>query len=60
MPSLEITPIGDALGVILPEEVLARGKLAKGDAVHLTESPQGLRLTPHAPEFGLRTHFAPD
>lgn len=51
MHSLKITQIGNSLGVILPKEVLARLKLEKGDTVHITDSPDGLRLTPHDPVF---------
>jgi putative addiction module antidote len=51
MHSLKITQIGNSLGVILPREVLALLKVEKGDTLHLTESPDGLRLTPHDPAF---------
>ena len=47
MQSLKITQIGNSLGLILPREVLARLKLQKGDAVHITESPNGLVVTPY-------------
>jgi len=49
MHSLKITQIGNSLGLILPREVLARLKLEKGDTVHVTESPNGLVLTPYDP-----------
>jgi putative addiction module antidote len=49
MHSLKITQIGNSLGVILPKEVLARLKLEKGDTVHLTESPDGVIVTPYDP-----------
>lgn len=48
---LKITPIGNSLGVILPKEALARLKVAGGDAVFLTETPDGFRITPYDPEF---------
>jgi len=51
MHSLKITQIGNSLGLILPKEILARLKLEKGDTVHITESPDGVRLTPHDPTF---------
>jgi putative addiction module antidote len=51
MHSLKITQIGNSLGLILPKEMLARLKLEKGDTVHITESPDGVRLTPHDPTF---------
>jgi putative addiction module antidote len=39
--TLKLTQIGNSVGVILPKEVLAQLKLEKGDAVFLTESPDG-------------------
>jgi putative addiction module antidote len=58
MHSLTITQFGNSIGVILPKEVLARLKLEKGDTVHLTESPDGVRLTPHDPAFELQMKAA--
>ncbi len=51
MHTLKLTQIGNSVGAIFPKEVLARLKLEKGDEIHLTESPDGLRLTVHDPEF---------
>ena len=51
MFSLKLTQIGNSLGLILPKEVLARLKLAKGDEIFITESPEGYRITPHNPAF---------
>ena len=54
MAALKLTQIGNSVGVILPKEVLARLKLEKGDTLHVTETPDGLRLTPHDPQFEAR------
>ena len=51
MHTLKLTQIGNSVGVILPKEVLARLKLEKGDTIYLTDSPDGVRLTPHDPNF---------
>ena len=51
MHTLKLTQIGNSVGVILPKEVLARLKVAKGDVVYLTDSADGLRITPHDPTF---------
>jgi putative addiction module antidote len=51
METLKLTQIGNSLGVILPKELLARLKLEKGDALFVTESPDGLRLTPYDADF---------
>lgn len=60
MHTLKITQIGNSLGVILPREVLAKLKLVKGDALHLTDAPDGLRLTPHDPAFAQQMDAARD
>jgi putative addiction module antidote len=51
MHALKLTQIGNSVGVILPKEVLARLKLEKGDTVYLTDTPEGLALTPLDPSF---------
>jgi putative addiction module antidote len=51
MSALKLTQIGNSVGLILPKEALARLKLAKGDTVFLTESANGLNLTPYDPEL---------
>ena len=51
MFSLKLTQIGNSLGLILPKEVLTRLKLEKGDAIFITEAPDGYRITPHNPAF---------
>lgn len=49
MHPLKLIRIGDAVGVVLPREALARLERSSGDTVFLTESRQGLTLTPHNP-----------
>jgi putative addiction module antidote len=51
MSALKLSQIGNSLGVILPRDVLARLKLVKGDTVFLTESSNGITLTPYDPEL---------
>lgn len=51
MLELKVTAVGNSLGVVLPREALARMKLAKGDTLYITETPDGYRLTPYSPEF---------
>ena len=51
MHALKLTQTGNSVGVILPKEVLARLKLAKGDTLHLTDTPEGIALTPYDPSF---------
>ena len=49
--TLKITKIGNSAGVVLPKDVLARLRVGPGDSLHLTESPDGVRLTAHDPDF---------
>ena len=51
MHALKLTQIGNSVGVILLKEVLARLKLSKGDTLHVTETPDGIALTPYDPSF---------
>ena len=48
--SLKIAQIGNSLGVILPKELLAALKVAKGDTLIVSEIPGGFRITPYDPE----------
>ena len=51
MAVLKLTQIGNSVGVILPKDMLARLKVEKGDTLHVTDTPDGIRLTPHDPRF---------
>jgi putative addiction module antidote len=51
MVKLKLTTVGSSTGLILPKEVLSRLYVVKGDSVFLTESPDGVRITPYNPEF---------
>ena len=48
---LTVRAIGGSSGVILPKEVLARLKVADGDALFLTETPDGYSVSPYDPDF---------
>lgn len=60
MHTLKLIQIGNSVGVILPKEVLAKLQLEKGDEVYLTDSPDGVRLTVHNPEFEAQMRVARD
>ncbi|MFN7572114.1 MAG: AbrB/MazE/SpoVT family DNA-binding domain-containing protein [Betaproteobacteria bacterium] len=51
MLALKLTKIGNSYGVVLPREALARLRVEQGDALYLTEAPDGFRLTAHDPDF---------
>ena len=48
---IKLTAIGNSTGVILPKELLARLRVAKGDALYATELPDGIKLTPFDPKL---------
>ena len=58
MHTLKLTQIGNSVGVVFPRELLAQLKLEKGDEVYITETPDGLRITPHNPEFAEQMRLA--
>ncbi len=49
--TLKVTKIGNSAGIVLPKDVLARLRVGLGDVLHLTESPDGVRITAADPEF---------
>jgi putative addiction module antidote len=58
MVKLKLTTVGSSTGVVLPDEVLARLKVEKGDTVFLTDAPDGYRITPYDPEFEQQMELA--
>ena len=51
MHMLKLTQIGNSVGAIFPKDLLAQMRLEKGDDFYVTETPDGLRITTHKPEF---------
>jgi len=49
MTALKLTQIGNSVGVVLPKEILAKLKVAKGDSLFVTEAANGVMLTPYDP-----------
>jgi putative addiction module antidote len=47
----KVLTIGSSLGVVLTKEVLARLKIEKGDILYVTDTPDGIKLTPYDPDF---------
>jgi putative addiction module antidote len=50
MSALKLTQIGNSVGVILPKELLSRLKLEKGDSLFVSETANGVMLTPYDPD----------
>ena len=51
MHALKLTQIGNSVGVILPREMLAKLRMAKGDTIYAIDQPDGVRLTIADPDF---------
>jgi putative addiction module antidote len=49
--ALKLRKVGNSVGAILPQEILARMHVTDGDTIFLTEAPGGYRLTPYDPDF---------
>ncbi len=48
---LKLTNIGNSVGMILPKEMRDKMKVGNGDAVYLTETPEGYKISPYNPDF---------
>lgn len=58
MYSLKLTQVGNSVGAVFPKEFLAQLRVEKGDALFLTETPDGFLVTPYDPEFGAQMEAA--
>jgi putative addiction module antidote len=48
---LKIIKIGNSSGIVLPKDVLDRLRVAQGDALYVSEAPDGVRLTATDADF---------
>lgn len=51
MATVKVTTVGSSAGIVLPKEILAKLRVEKGDMLYITETPDGIQLTPYDPEF---------
>ncbi len=51
MIKLKVTTVGNATGIVIPNEALSRLKIKKGDTLSMTETPDGYEISPYDPEF---------
>ena len=58
MTRRKVTTVGNAVGVVLPEDPLARLRVSQGDTIFAVKAPNGVELAPHDPDFGTRTDMA--
>jgi len=48
---VRITTVGNSSGIVLSKEVMAKLHVEKGDELYITETPNGIELTPYDEEF---------
>lgn len=51
MVKLTVRRVGNSLGVTLPVEAIRALRVSEGDALYLTETPEGFQLVAHDPDF---------
>jgi putative addiction module antidote len=56
--TLKLIQIGNSTGVILPKELLEKLRVDRGDILHVLETPDGVSLRPHDPEFARQMDVA--
>ena len=51
MTKLKVRRVGNSLGIILTKDVADRLRVSADDTLFITETPDGVQLTPYDPEF---------
>ena len=49
--TVKILTVGSSAGIVLTKEVLAHLKVQKGDSLYISDTPDGIKLTPYDPKF---------
>ena len=58
MTTVKVTTIGNAVGIVLPKELLEHLQVSEGDMLLVTETPKGVELTPYDAEFAEQMEIA--
>jgi putative addiction module antidote len=58
MTSLKITTIGNSVGLVLSKDILAKLRVKKGDKLYVTETPNGIELSPYDAAFAAQMDAA--
>jgi putative addiction module antidote len=45
--TVKITSIGNSAGIILPKELMEKLRVSRGDILTVTETPDGVNLSPY-------------
>jgi putative addiction module antidote len=57
---VKVTTVGSSAGIVLPKELLTKLNIKKGDTLYVTETPDGLQLTPYNADFDATMQAAQD
>jgi putative addiction module antidote len=55
---LKLRKVGNSVAMIVPKQVRQKMGVKEGDAVYLTETPDGYRISPYDPEFKRQMELA--
>jgi putative addiction module antidote len=56
--TVKVTTVGNSVGVVLPREVLEKLRVEKGDTLYITETPNGVQLTPYSADLAAKIEVA--
>ncbi len=56
--TVKVTTVGNSAGIILSKEILAKLRVEKGDQLFVTETPDGIELSPYRPDFAEKMEIA--
>jgi len=56
--SVKVTTVGNSVGIVLPREVLEKLSVEKGDTLYITETPNGVQLTPYSADLAAKIEVA--
>ena len=55
---VKLRKVGNSTGMVLPKELLQRLKVGNGDELFLTETSDGVQLSPYNPDFAADVKLA--
>ncbi len=58
--TLKVRRVGNSLGVVLPKEVLAKLRVGEGDELSVSETPDGVALSPFDDEIARQIEIGRD
>ena len=58
MQQVKVTQVGNSLGIVLPKEIAERLGITRGQRISLSETANGIELSPFDPEFERQVRIA--